>query len=264
MLEGISRLAFLTLTAVSVICDDLIVSCPDGRRVSSVQAADQPVESLRSDHINMAAKLRNELWQGLRLQRVEIVLRRFRRIVESGAAIPGCDNDGGSVQSELLVQEVVRMDNVERITARHCQRKVSEVHRDDAVGAGVDGCREDVPIIGVWKIQGRYQVFVTLDEAAEHRVVHQLTGAGEALGREIGPVRQQVPNPLLMDPVRPARPENAVPRQLKQEVPQRSRVKDAGVQNDCVACNPNSPSSAPEPRPPRHRALRGAAFPGQA
>ena len=65
-------------------------------------------------------------------------------------------------------------------------------------------------------------------------LVHQLPTPGQARWGEVRPVRQDVPNPLVVDFIRPAGLEQVRQRQLHQEVAERGRVQDTGVIEDDV------------------------------
>ena len=67
------------------------------------------------------------------------------------------------------------------------------------------------------------------------------------LSRKIGPVFEQIPNPLVVDTVGPLRLDQIAQGKLHQKIPERSRVEDAGIVDDYWPSHVSSPCLVLEP-----------------
>jgi hypothetical protein len=93
------------------------------------------------------------------------------------------------------------------------RREIRQVKCDDYICAGPNRCGEHMPIILIGQRQPLNQVLVAGDETVPDLGVHQLSRPFELLWSEVRPVRQNVPDPFLMNPVRPSSSEQISQRQ---------------------------------------------------
>ena len=122
---------------------------------------------------------------------------------------------------------------LELVLLEHLCGKVPEVEGDDQVCTAVDRCCEHMVITVIGEAQRRYQVLVARNKAVLRVGVHEVPRSLELLAAQIGAGLEQAPDPFLVDLVRPPGSEEARHCQVEEEVPQRRRVEDAGVVENC-------------------------------
>src|SRR5438093_4425623 len=83
-------------------------------------------------------------------------------------------------------------------------REVGEVEGNDHIGVDLDGGREDMAVLRVGQGQGVDERLIVFDQTIADMGLHERPGARQLRGRQIGPVRQQMTDPLV-DPLRPLR-----------------------------------------------------------
>ncbi len=91
---------------------------------------------------------------------------------------------------------------------------------------------QDVPIIDIGEGQCRDEGLVFGDETIGYVLVHELATSSEARWRDVRPIDQDVPRPLVMNLVRPTSLEQVRKGKLHQQVAQRGRVQDARIVED--------------------------------
>lgn len=127
--------------------------------------------------------------------------------------------------------ELIRMLNFDSVSVENLFWEISGVVRNDHPGLGPNRCRKDVPVVWIWEIQRVDEFFETRYQAVRNRSIHQVTGSLKTFPGEIQPLRQQRPDPLIVNPVRPTSSKEIGQSQTKQQVPERSRVEHTGVEN---------------------------------
>lgn len=121
-------------------------------------------------------------------------------------------------------------------------REVREVVRHDHACMTVDGCGQHMPIIGIGKMDARYQVLEAGNEAVVHMGVHHRPRPFQSLDGKIRPVSCHGLGPFIVDRRRPSGSEQASNRQLHEEIAKRRRVEDAGIEerDDALYSRPYS------------------------
>jgi transposase len=113
------------------------------------------------------------------------------------------------------------------------QREVLQVVRHDHLRACLDRCREHVAVVGVRQVEGVDQGLVARHEAVAHRAIHQFARPGQPLRIEVRPVRRELAEDLIEDPVGPLRLDQSRLSDADQQVSERARVQHVGVvEND--------------------------------
>ena len=107
--------------------------------------------------------------------------------------------------------------------------KSVQVVRDDRPRPAVDRRRQHVAVVRVGEGQGGDEGLVASDKAVGDVLIHQLPTPGEAFGRDVRAVGQDVPRPLVVDLVRPAGPEQIRQGEPHEQITERGRIQDARV-----------------------------------
>ena len=89
--------------------------------------------------------------------------------------------------------------------------------------------RQHLAIIGVRKGQGGDEGLVLGDVAIGDVLVHKLPASGQARGRDIRPIGQDVSRPLIINLVRPASLEQVHYSKLHEQVAKRGRIQHACI-----------------------------------
>ena len=108
----------------------------------------------------------------------------------------------GSIQQ--LHPKIVRMESFDLVGFEQPVGKVPEVVRDDGPCSAADGCRQDVPVVDVWKFQGTDELLVPRDPALGDGFSHQAPGSHEAFGIEIRPSSSNAVEGLVQDGLGPS------------------------------------------------------------
>ena len=110
-------------------------------------------------------------------------------------------------------------------------RKILEIEGDDDTCMGMDRGGQYMSVILIGKFYRFNQVVVSFHQAVPCCGIHQSSCFLKLLSFQIGPVFEKVPNPLVVNAVGPFGPEQIGKGKLHQEVPEWSRVQNAGVVN---------------------------------
>src|SRR3954452_21482697 len=162
-------------------------------------------------------------------QRLQVYLYILRRTTQALPMLPCCAGDGSRGEIEQVEDELVRVPGGDAERTERLGREVAQVRRDDHVRPPVDGGREHVAVVGVRQGERVDQRLEALDQGVGRVRVHQRAGARELLPGEVRAVAEHGPGPLVVDALRPARPEEAAEGQAHEEVAHGGRVEDARV-----------------------------------
>ncbi len=86
-----------------------------------------------------------------------------------------------------------------------------------------------MPVIRVGKRKRRYQMPVIFDQAIRHCRVHGSAPRYDLQRIEVRPVRLEIPDPLIVDVLAPARTENAGARQFDHQIGDGHGIERRGV-----------------------------------
>lgn len=100
------------------------------------------------------------------------------------------------------------------------------------MSASLDRGGEHVPVVGVEQVDRLDERLVPGDQAVADGLVHQRAGTGQPLRVEVGPVRGQVAEDFVEDPVGPLGLHEPGLGDADQQVPERARVEHVGVVQD--------------------------------
>src|SRR5205085_11385472 len=111
-----------------------------------VQGGSGEVPSLPSEHA--LPEHRCCLYQSLCFKCIEILLDRFRWILQTLPMIPrGCRHKTGC-EIEQMQDKLVRVDRLDSERFEDLRGKISQVHSDDHAGPPANGRCQNVPIVG--------------------------------------------------------------------------------------------------------------------
>ncbi len=78
-----------------------------------------------------------------------------------------------------MKQELVGMMNFNVVGGQARPRKVFKVERDNRVCTGMDGCRDDVTVPIIGKVDAGDKMFVSIDLRAQDGGIHQSAGTSK-------------------------------------------------------------------------------------
>ena len=183
-----------------------------------------------SDDAFEIAQYRNCFRQSLALQRIEIVSSRLRRFLQPGAVLAKSRNDLALVQVDQVDDECIGVPRLYPEGRQPRRRKVLQVSCDNDIRVAADGRRQDMPVAGIGQVQAVDQCLVARDEAVGRMGIHQPPGFLKLRARQVRPVGKNAADPLFMDLRRPLRAKEAPHREPHQEVAERGRVENVGVE----------------------------------
>ena len=92
---------------------------------------------------------------------------------------------------------------MEVVAAQRGRWEVFQVEGDDQACAAMDRSRHHVAIVGIWKLDGVYQVLKVRHQAAPHMRIHELSRPPQLFGIQIWAACQDVACPFVVDLVAP-------------------------------------------------------------
>ena len=137
--------------------------------------------------------------------------------------------EGGLVEIEEVLYEQIRVLGLQPERTQYVGREVALVEGHDHAGVAADGCSENMPVPRVGKGQTFNQDFVSGHQTVRDRPIHEVRSAIDLLGREVRPVLDQIPLPLIVDLGAPARTKAPGQGKPHEEIAQRRRIQHAGV-----------------------------------
>ena len=110
---------------------------------------------------------------------------------------------GINVLIPKTADELIGVDGLDVESLQNRGWKIHQVERDDQRNPAMNRRRQDVPIVGIGQSQRRDEGLVFGDEAIRNVFIHELAAARNVRGRDVRPIGQDIPRPLVMDLVRP-------------------------------------------------------------
>ena len=89
-----------------------------------------------------------------------------------------------------------------------------------------------MPIVNVGQFYRGHQPFVILDQAVRDVAIHEGPTSLQRLQGDLGAILVNIANPLVMNPIRPARSEDRRSGKLNQQVSDRRWIENACVIDD--------------------------------
>jgi hypothetical protein len=136
----------------------------------------------------------------------------------------GRRTDLQTVQLQQGDQECVRMVCFDPVPRQRGGGEVGEIEGDDRIGMSLDRRRQNVAVIGIRQAQRVDERLIVLDQAIADVGLPERPCARQLGHGQIGSVRQQMANPLVIDPLRSLRPEEIGQGRFQQQVPDGGRV----------------------------------------
>ena len=130
----------------------------------------------------------------------------------------------------MIGQKVVGMEDVDPVWRDRLFWKVSQVAGNDHVTTSDYGRGENMAVVGVGKVEGGDQRFVSSDQAIPCRLVHPIACALEGCSITVRFVAEQGIDPFPMDVSGPLRAKEIVNRQLQKNIPYRRGIENVGVE----------------------------------
>ena len=130
----------------------------------------------------------------------------------------------------MIGQKVVGVEDVDPVWRDRVLWKVSQVAGNDHVTTSDYRCGENMAVVGIGKVEGGDQRFVSSDQAIPRRLIYPIAGALEGCSIAVRFVAEQGIDPFPMDVSGPLRAEKIVNRQLQKNIPHRCRIENVGVQ----------------------------------
>ena len=146
------------------------------------------------------------LGQALLEESVQIFVRSLGRFFQR-TPMPGSRfAHRGRVQVEQIEYEVVGVLCGQVVPLEDFSREILQVEGHDDACAAVNACSDHMPIIRVWKLNGRDQIFEAGDKAVAHMGVHQCPGPFQIVPLQLRSRCKEIPNPFIVNEVGPASP----------------------------------------------------------
>jgi len=140
---------------------------------------------------HVLAKNSGGLHQPLSVQGPQILSCRPRRLLEA-LAMRSCRRQNSSRrQVEQLENEFIRVLGLNTECAGHYRRKVREVDCHDHVGPTTNRRGEDVPVVGIGKLQSWNQVFIPSHYGIDCVFIHQSPRSLKLEAGEVLPLLEQ-------------------------------------------------------------------------
>jgi|SRR5579871_1796109 len=133
----------------------------------------------------------------------EEFVSRFWRTVQVFTLPLDCCTDSPRCQVQKVDDKIVGMLRLNAVVGKSVRREIGKVEGYDYVGPTPDGSGQDMPVARIGKSDGRNQVFIVRDQAIADMDVHQGASALELFTGQVRPILQDVPDPFIMDRVRP-------------------------------------------------------------
>jgi len=182
-----------------------------------------------SDQLRKRPESRDRLDEPLLRQGVQELRDGLRRVLETSTLAFGCgDNHVGS-QIEQARDELVGVLCFDSVRGQDFHGKVTQIERDDHVSPGSNGRGKHVPVIRIGQRDGLDQLLVAGNQTIPDSRVHERPRPLQSVRRDCGIVAQHVPQPLIVDLLRPVCSDKICLRQANQKISERRGIQNAGV-----------------------------------
>lgn len=143
-----------------------------------------------------------------------------------------CLDDETRREIEKMPDELIWMLGFDVEFFENMRRKIGQVAGDDDARARLDRGCQYVTIVGVRECESGNKVLIAPNQRGRCGLVHELSRAFEFISRQVGPVRQKIPDPLLMHICGPPRTKYAGQCEVHEEIAQLGRVQNVRVIED--------------------------------
>lgn len=128
------------------------------------------------------------LREGIRSQLVEILRDSEGRVFKAFADVECAHDHCSSVESELMMQEVIRVLNFQAVQFHFCRWKVFEIYRYHRIAMRVNCGRDDVTVVWIRQVNRSNEMLVPLDKAIGNALVHERSRSFQFVARQVGAI----------------------------------------------------------------------------
>lgn len=174
----------------------------------------------------------DRLRQSLHGQCVEVLLDRFRGILQAGTVLCDRFEDGRLIAVEQGSHEHIGVLGLDTKRREPIGWKVGQVLGDDEIGAASNGGGQHMAIVRVRKIERFDERLVAGDQATSHVRIHHRARAVKIYFQR-GALAQYGADPFIMNSIRPPRAEEIGEGEPHEHIPQRRGIQHTGIVQHC-------------------------------